>query len=418
MITALVDCNNFYVSCERVFNRKLENIPVVVLSNNDGCAIARSAEAKSLGIELGTPFHKCRDLVLTNNGKFLSSNYTLYGDMSSRVMNVLSMFSPDMEVYSIDEAFLYLPAIESPYELAEKIRTTVRQWTGIPVSVGISKTKVLAKMANRTAKKNPESKGVMVILDDNKIRSALSRFPVSDIWGVGEAYSRKLLSYGIMTALDLSLMEDKWIKKEMTIVGLRIVHELRGTSCIPLEAVSPDKKNICSSRSFGIPVTTLKDMKEAMSSYASNAAAKMRRQKSAASAISVYLSTNPFNDSPQYGNSASAKFATPVFSTQQIIKESLCLIESIFRSGYSYKKCGIFLCGLVPDNSLQGGLFCDYIRDEKENKTSIVMDSINKKYGKSSLFIASEGIEKEWSMRRNFKSPSYTTNWKELLKIN
>lgn len=417
MICALVDCNNFYVSCERVFDPSLEGIPVVVLSNNDGCAVARSQEAKDIGIGLGTPFFKCKDVILEKKGRFLSSNYTLYGDFSQRVMSTLNDFAADIEIYSIDEAFLYLPALSSVRAYGERLRNCVRRHIGIPVSVGISKTKVLAKLANKIAKKDKACKGVCSLLDDKDISRALQNFAVGDIWGIGYAYNKLLLSQGIKSAWDFIQLPDAWILKHLSIVGLRIAEELRGHACLPLEDAAPDKKNICSSKSFGTPISSLQEMREAISEYAAVAIAKMRRQKGAASSVTVFLATNPFLDTAQYTNAASFEFDSPACSSSAITRMAVFLIEKIFRCGFSYKKCGIFLNGIVPDDVIQQNLFSSPLRDSKEERLSAVSDMINNRYGKGAIFHASEGIEKKWAMRRQYMTPAYTTRWDQLKQV-
>ena len=411
---ALVDCNNFYVSCERVFNPKLLNRPVVVLSNNDGCVIARSQEAKKIGLKVGTPAFQCEDLLKKNNGVMLSSNYTLYGDMSSRVMETLSIFSPEIEIYSIDEAFLSFTENPALFEeIGARIRKTVYQWTGIPVSVGIAPTKALAKMANKIAKKETGS-GVFVLSGREKTESKLSTFPVEDVWGIGRQYAALLKSHGIDTALKLSRLDDAWIRKNLSVVGLRLVHELRGISCLSLDLITPQKKSICSSRSFSRPVESLNELKEALADYVSNAACKLRQQGSIASAVTVYITTNRFKDGPQYCNSATASFTVPTNYTPDIIIAAGKLLSAMYRKDYKYKKIGVILSGIESADCRQIDLFTSYDSIQKNDRVTAVLDSINKRYGKKSLIFASEGIDQTWQMRREKLSPSYTTKWDEL----
>ncbi len=416
-VFALVDCNNFYVSCERVFNPCLNGKPVVVLSNNDGCVVSRSQEAKSLGIKTGTPIHECEREILRRGGSALSSNYALYGDMSRRVMQTLAMFSAEIEVYSIDESFLSLTG--SPEELNSLCRLmqhTVYQHTGIPVSVGAGSTKTLAKAANRIAKK-PGGSGLFNIGSGDQMREALSTLPVEDVWGIGWQYSRFLRLAGINTALDLSRADDRWVRKHLTITGLRLVNELRGIPCMTLEEYPPSKKEACSSRSFSRPVESLQEMKEAVSSYASSAAGRIRSQGSAASSITVYICTNRFRDEPQYARSSTAVLPSPTDYTPAIVRNALAQLVSIYRCGYRYKKAGVILSGLVPKDSCQLNLFSEPGTTEKRDTLSKVMDSINSRYGKNSVQLASDGLSGSWHMKRAKLSPCYTTRWEELLTV-
>ncbi len=413
---ALVDCNNFYASCERVFNPKMIDKPIVVLSNNDGMIIARSKEAKELGIEMGVPLFKIQDKIRRNGIAVFSSNYTLYGDLSERVMSTLENFSPDVEIYSIDEAFLNLQGFEhEDLDIyAKKIRDTVKQWTGIPVSVGIGPTKTLAKLANRLAKKSKKANGVLNLYNSPYLKQAQQRTKVGDIWGVGRKYSKLLKNHGINTAYELSLADDRWIKKRMTVMGLRTVLELRGTPCIELDYSPAPKKAIVSSRSFGRLTDSYQDISEAVSTYLTIAANKMRKQKSAAHLLSVFLRTNPFkNDLPQYHNGVLCELPVPTDSTSELLDYAHKGLKQIFKEGYKYQKAGVMLSGLVPYDHSQYALF-DTINRKKMNKLTIIIDEINEKFGRDTLFYASAGIKKRWSMRREKMSPKYTTSWKEL----
>jgi DNA polymerase V len=413
-IFALVDCNNFYVSCERVFDPSLAGRPVVVLSNNDGCVVARSPEAKELGLVIGTPIFTCEKILRRENGVILSSNYALYGDMSRRVMETLATFSPDVEVYSIDESFICLSGIASPLrEYGERIRRTVYRWTGIPVSVGIAPTKTLAKVANKLAKAKGSS-GVFVFERREDIIPRLVDFDVEDVWGIGMRYAAFLKSHGVDTALKLSRLDDAWARKHLTVVGLRLVNELRGVSCLSLDLVAPPKKAIASSRSFSRPVVSFGEMREAICDYASNAARKLRRQKSVAFVITAYIATNRFKDEPQYGKSGTIKLSVPTDYTPKILMCAEDILREIYRDGYKYKKAGILISGIVPSDCRQTDLFAPAGRTELESRLSATLDAINRKHGKKSLVFASEGMLQSWQMRRGKLSPSYTTKWDEL----
>ncbi|OQY37047.1 MAG: protein umuC, partial [Candidatus Cloacimonetes bacterium 4572_65] len=328
-IFALIDCNNFYASCERVFNPSLNNKPVVILSNNDGCVIARSQEAKDLGIEMATPAYKNKALFTKHNVNLFSSNYALYGDLSARVMDVISNFSPDIEIYSIDESFIELSGFKNRdlTEYGREIKATVEKWTGIPVSVGIAKTKTLAKIANHIAKKKKYYKGVFNLLDIEDINQVLVQVPVSKIWGIGRQYSHFLNKNNIVTALDLIQANDEWISKYLTSLGHQTVLELKGTSCIDMNSIDPPKKGIVSSKSFGKAVNTLSELEEAVSTYINIACNKLRKQHSVAQYISVYISTNRFKDTPQYNNNASIRFLSPTAYTPDFIQASLVILK-------------------------------------------------------------------------------------------
>ncbi len=411
---ALVDCNNFYASCERVFNPKLQGKPVVVLSNNDGVIVAASNEAKKLGLAW-QPYFKVKDLIEKYDVQVFSSNYSLYGDMSHRVMTVLERFTPDVEVYSIDEAFLNFAGFDESQltEYCRKIIETVMRWTGIPVSIGIARTKTLAKLANKHAKKDQRLKGVLNLIDNPDFEQYLRNTDVSDVWGVGRQYTNLLYRNGIKTAYELSRANHKWIKKQMTVMGLRTVYELNGISCITMEYEPPSKKAIVSSRSFGKPVTSMDDIKEAVSTYTSRAAVKMRLQKSAAKLLTVFLRTNPFKNIPQYHNGCLLELPVPTDATSELISYAMKAVEQIFKSGYEYNKAGVMLTGFVPFDRSQLPLF-DTENRIKMAKITEIIDKINKEMGADTLFYASSGIDKQWQMHRDMKSPHYTTNWDDL----
>ena len=415
---ALVDCNNFYVSCERVFNPKLEGKPVVVLSNNDGCVVARSNEAKALGIKGGIPAFKIDHLVRSGEVYAHSSNYSLYGDMSQRVMETLSYFTPEMEIYSIDEAFLNLSGIAcgSLREYGITIRSTVRRWTGIPVTIGIAETKALAKIANRLAKKSPKTGGVLNLTASPYQEKALSVIPVEKVWGVGRRYAKFLRKHGVETALDLRNAEDSWVKKHMSVVGLRLVRELRGIPCISMELCPPAQKEICVSRSFGKPVTSLTEMQEAIAVYATRAGEKLRNERSAAGALMVFMMTNRFRDEPQYCKSTVLELPVPTGCTQELIRYTLKGVEKIFRKGYRFNKAGVVLAGLVPENQIQTDLF-DTRNREGSKKLMQALDAVNARMGKDTLKYAAAGVKQQWKTRFNKRSPRYTTRWCELAKV-
>jgi len=415
-VIALVDCNNFYVSCERVFNPGLESKPVIVLSNNDGCVVARSNEVKKLGVIMGTPAFKCRDLIKKYDVKVFSSNYALYGDMSQRVMETLSQFTPEMEIYSIDEAFLSLTGFTTLNltDYARHIRTTVRKWTGIPVSIGIGSSKTLAKIANKIAKKNSEHEGIFDIHNNPEINRLLDGLDVADIWGIGDKYAKFLIRHGICTALQLRNADDEFIRDNMTVVGLRIVHELRGVSCILLETVHQPRKGIVSSRSFGRPVKTLAELRESVADYMASAAERLRGQKSVASFIHVFIATNRFKNEPQYSNFITQRLPVPTASTQDLITYAMLNLLKIYRPGYRYKKAGVMLTGIMSDNQAQLDLFTPF--KYKANRKIImgVMDEINNRWGSDTVQFATAGIGQLWQMRQSRKTPRFTTQWGEI----
>ncbi len=413
---ALVDCNNFYASCERAFNPKLIGKPIVVLSNNDGMIIARSQETKDLRIAMGEPLFKVRDKLKKHGAAVFSSNYALYGDMSQRVATTLESFCPEVEIYSIDEAFLNLKGFENRdlTQYGKQIKKTVGKWTGIPVSVGIAETKTLAKIANRIAKKNKKLNGVLNLYNSPRVEEALKKTDVEDVWGVGRQYGKTLRKLGINDAYQLSLAQDKWVKKRMTVMGLRTVYELRGIPCIEMETSPPPKKAIVSSRSFGAVTDSYEDVREAVSHYVSIASEKMRKQNSAASNVSVFIRTNPFKtEQPQYHNGVLCELPEPTDSTAEILKYAQMGLEQIYRKGYKYQKAGVMLSGFVPYNRAQYGLF-ESDKKKKLKEITGLMDDLNDRYGKDTIFYASAGIAREWSMKREMKSPSFTTNWKQL----
>ncbi|HEY8084432.1 MAG TPA: Y-family DNA polymerase [Methylophilaceae bacterium] len=417
---ALIDVNNFFVSCERVFNPKLVNKPVVVLSNNDGCAVARSNEAKALGVAMGAPWFKFKDLANKHGIIALSSNFALYADMSNRVMSVLSGFSPQQEVYSIDECFLDMTgfAHRELTEQGRQIRQRIKQWTGLPVCVGFAATKTLAKLANHIAKSNPRFEGVCDLnaMSAQERDQWLGSLPVGEVWGIGRKLMPRLQAMGILTVLDLKRADSATLNAKFSVVMEKIIRELNGKVCIELEQMAAPKKQIISSRSFGIPVTDLGSLQESVTLYISRAAEKLRRQKSYAGAVQVYIRTSPFNErEAHYANSMTIPLTTATDDTRQLVKAALRGLQRIYKPGYRYQKAGVMLSEFVSAENVQNDLFSQSTTTSTKNsRLMAAMDSINKYMGKRSLVIASQGFSKPWSMKQENKSPNYTTRWDEV----
>lgn len=415
---ALVDCNNFYVSCERVFRPDLQGRPVVVLSNNDGCIIARSNEAKQLGIKMGEPAFKIADFLAAHQVAVFSSNYALYGDLSHRVMCTLGQFTPELEVYSIDEAFLNLAGLSVEWaEYARTIRTTVGRNIGIPVSIGVAPTKVLAKVANHLAKKNPEQNGVCVLASPEKIAEVLSSFPVEEVWGIGRQYTKLLHKNRVYTAGEFLQLDDGWVRRKMTVVGLRIKKELEGISCLEMELIPPAKKVICTSRSFGQEQSELEPLTETVATYAARCAEKLRRQRSCAGMMMVFLHTNSFKEhEPQYAKNLVYKLPVPTNSTIELIRYASAGLRMIYKKGYRYKKAGVIVMEIVPEDRIQGSLF-DRVDREKQAVVMRKIDEINAKYGRDTLKVAAQGSGEKWKLRQEKLSPCYTTRWEDIIKV-
>jgi DNA polymerase V len=413
-IFALVDCNNFYVSCERVFNPILEGKPVVVLSNNDGCVVARSNEAKALGIRMGVPAFEVKNIIEKNDVEVFSSNYALYADMSHRVMETLLTFTPDIEIYSIDEAFLSLAGFSCPLtDYGRKIRHTVKKWTGIPVTVGIAGTKTLAKIANRLAKKSTKTDGVLDLIGSPYLYRALAKTEVEKVWGVGYRTALKLKKTGIRTALTLRDADTSWVRQKFGVVGVRTVYELRGISCYPLEQNPPLKKSITVSRSFGKPVEALEELKEAVASYASRAGEKLRQQGLAAGLMTVFVMTSRFIEK-SYFNSHTVEFPTATNDTIELTRYACRSIDRLYRKGCLFKKSGIIFSGLVSEKRIQRNLF-DGADRGRSHRLMQVVDVINSRLN-SPLRWAAEGLEQPWRVKFNNRSHRYTTRWNELLE--
>lgn len=412
---ALVDCNNFYASCERVFNPRLLGRPIVILSNNDGCVIARSEEAKQLGIPMGAPAHEHKATFEKNAVVVMSSNYALYGDMSARVMETLRPCVPAMEVYSIDEAFLALEDWQGA-EFARELRARVRQWTGIPVSIGIGPTKTLAKIANRLAKKTPELGGVLDLETVRDIDELLARVPCGDIWGIGKRLAIRLAAGGIRTACDLKHGEAAWVRKTLGVVGERILRELQGVSCLALEEVPVPKKGIASAKSFGRPVESLRELEEALATYTARAAEKLRSGRLLARQVHVFVATNPFSArQPQYSAGAQTALVRPSNHSPDLIAAALELLREIYRPGHQYKKTGVFVTELIAESDLQPDLFeapAETVGRVRE--LDRIVDGLNRKLGRNAIRYGSMGVKSRWAMRQERRSQKFTTRWDEL----
>jgi DNA polymerase V len=416
---ALVDCNNFYASCERAFDPTLKDKPVIVLSNNDGCVIARSDEAKALGIKMAQPAHMINELLKANNVQVFSSNYTLYGDMSKRVHTILRTFVERIEVYSIDECFLDLS--NYPYQdlttLALTIRNTVIQQTGIPVSVGIGSTKTLAKMANRYAKKKKKEVGVHYAKTKEEVEEMLAFAEVGDVWGIGRQHEKFLLQNGFNTALDLAKAPEEWVRKNMTVVSQRMLNELRGVSCIKWEDLPANRKNICTSRSFGSLVTSKSVIKQAIAAHTAACAMKLRKERSCAKRLHVFIRTNPFRGKDsQYFASRDIELPVATNSSSELIKYAMKGLELIFEPGYNYQKAGVIVLDLIPETQIQLGLF-DKRDRQKEKQLMMALDKTNKAFGKDIVRYGVHDYGNEWALKRDHLSKSYTTRLDQLVQI-
>ena len=407
---ALVDCNSFYVSCERLFNPKIRKKPVVVLSNNDGCIISRSNEAKALGIKMGEPYFKAKDIILKNNVQVFSSNYSLYGDISRRVMRTLKRFNSDIEIYSIDEAFLDLSNFtdEEVENVGKEIRATVLQWTGIPTSIGIAKTKTLSKVANHIAKKTQS--GVTSLIGIENIDPILEKVEINDVWGVGKQLTKFYQKHGIYNAKQLKNKSNTWIKKSSNVLSSRTAMELRGIPCIDLETTTSKRKSCVVSRSFGKRVEKFQELREAVANYCLNASEKIRSESLVAKAITVFVRTSPFQRNfGYYSNSKTVDFPIATNNSIETVKVAMSILDSIFKNGYRYQKAGVMLTGL---SSAEGkkNLFSSE-KDEKINSLMRSIDNTNYRYGRSTLSLASAGVQKRWNMRRQYSSKIDTADF-------
>ena len=412
---ALVDCNSFYVSCERLFNPKIRNVPVVVLSNNDGCVISRSTEAKTLGIKMGEPYFKVKELVKRKNVQIFSSNYSLYGDLSRRVMRVLKGFSDNTEIYSIDEAFIDLSHIKDEIieEYGKKIRERVLKWTGIPTSVGISCTKTLSKVANHVAKEN---KAGVIFLKEN-IDETLKNFEISNVWGVGRQLSKLYVKNGIDNAYKLKNISNTWVKKSTNVLGAKTVMELRGIACIDLETQETKRKSCCVSRSFGKKVESLEKLQESITTHCLNAAEKIRNDNQTTKSITIYIRTSPFDKNRKYySNSITIDLPIATSNSLELVKASINGLKKIYKYGYFYQKAGIVLSKLKESSENEFNLLAPIM----ENKSQTLMKAIdftNAKYGRNAISIAQAGINNSWKMRREHSSKIDTASFDSLPKV-
>mgnify|MGYP003299172038 FL=1 len=412
---ALVDCNSFYVSCERLFNPKIQKKAVVVLSNNDGCVISRSREAKDLGIKMGEPYFKVKDLVKRNKVEVYSSNYALYGDISRRVMKVLKTFSPKVEIYSIDEAFIDLSFIDEKgaEDYGREIRSRVLKWTGIPTSVGIASTKTLSKVANHIAKK--EKAGVIYL--NTNIDERLKKFPIEDVWGVGKQLSKFYHKNNISNAYDLKNVSNTWVKKGTNVLGAKTAMELRGIPCIDLQIDQEKRKNCCVSRSFGRKVKDLNELEESVITHCLNAAEKIRADDQIAKTITVFIRTSPFDKNRRYySNSKTIDLAIPTSNSIELIKNAVKALTDIYKYGYAYQKAGIILSGLKDANQNDQNLLTPLL-ENKSKKLMKAIDYTNTKYGRYAISIAQAGLSKGWKMRREHSSKIDTASFDSLPKI-
>jgi DNA polymerase V len=415
---ALVDCNNFYASCQRAFEPHLRNKPVVILSNNDGCVIARSNEAKALGIPMGAPAFEYKNIFEANNVFVYSSNYALYGDMSSRVMNILTNYSPDIEIYSIDEAFLKFKGFElfDLQKIGLDMQRTVTKGTGIPISVGFAPTKALAKVANKIAKKYPErTQSVYTIDNDEKRIKALKWTKIEDVWGIGRKHAKRLQAKKVFNAYEFTLLPDEWVRKEMAVVGLRLKHELQGKPTLDLEQPK-NKKMIATTRSFEKPMTKLEDIAERVATFTASCSEKLRKQNSHCNMIMVFVHTNYFQkDQPQYSRNIIINTDFPTNSTIELNHYAQIGLKAIFKEGFYYKKAGVIVMGLTPNSETQLSLF--NVSNPKHQPLMSVIDKMNKSFGTNKVKFASQSLGRQWKMKQEKLSPCFTTRIKEIITI-
>jgi len=412
---ALVDCNNFYVSCERVFRPDLVRVPLVVLSNNDGCVVSRSNEAKALGIKMGQPWFECKELAEKHGILAFSSNYALYADLSNRVMSILNDFAPRHEVYSIDECFVDMTGMPKLREVSYAMRERVGMWTGIPVCVGIGPTKTLAKLANHVAKKHPRSKGVFNYnaLSEGQKALLLQRIPVEEVWGVGRKLTKRLECHRVRTVQDLKQAHVPTLRAEFGVVMEKIQRELQEVSCIELQEIQPDRQQIIASRSFGKMVTELPILQDALSTFVANACAKLRGQGSHAAVIQVFLQTNRFRkDLPQYMPSLAVPLPYPTNDSLEVNRWASFLCERMFKPEYQYKKAGIMLSEISPVTHRQGDLLEGDV--SSNGKLMLALDTLNQRFGRGTVKVSTQGAYQDWQMRQERKSANFTTDWNEV----
>lgn len=416
---ALVDCNNFYVSCERLFRPSLEGKPVVVLSNNDGCVVSRSQEVKDLGLKMAVPWFQMKDIAKRHGIIALSSNYTLYADISNRVMGLLSQYSPDQEIYSIDECFLDLTGMSDLTEYAQTIRGTIKQCVGIPVCIGIAPSKTLAKLANHVAKKQKQYHSVCDFnaMTVRMLDNLLAKIGVGEVWGVGRRSAGRLQQMGIATVLELKCSPAKRIRAEFGVVMERIVAELNGEACIGLDEATPARKQIICSRSFGVPVSSLADLEQAVITYTTRAAEKLRAQHSVAGGIQIYLRTNPHKADSQYQPTMLLPLIGPTNDTRLLCRAALDGLRQIYRSGHAYQKAGVMLTEIIAATERPRTLFDDVAAQHKSAVLMETLDRINRRMGSGTMQLLGEGVRKSWAMRRGNASQHYTTEWDELAVV-
>lgn len=416
---ALIDCNNFFASCERIFKPQLNNKPIVVLSNNDGCVIARSNEAKALGIPMGAPAFEYKEIFEKNNVHVFSSNYELYGDISNRVMNIVSEYSPEVEVYSIDECFLYFKGFDEFFNLKEmgtEIRSKVLKWTGIPISIGFAPTKALAKAANKIAKKFPEQTNGVHIIDNEDLRiKALKWTKIEDVWGIGRQHAKRLKAIQINNALQFSQMDDSWVRKNMSVVGLRLKHDLMGKSSIPMEDIH-DKKQIAVTRSFEKMLSDLPNLSERISTFSTVIGEKLRKQNSHCNLITVFINSNYFRkDLKQHRAFFTIKTEFPTSSTFEINRLAQGVLKSIFKEGIQYKKAGVIVGGITPSSNFQMNIFIG--ENPKHQNLMKVIDSTNKRFGGKIKF-GNNDLKRRWKMKQEKLSPCYSTRFEDIITVN
>jgi DNA polymerase V len=414
---ALVDCNNFYASCERVFQPQFRNSPIAILSNNDGCVIARSDEAKNIGLPMGAPAFKYKAFFKEHQIQVFSSNYPLYGDMSSRVMSILKQFSPNVEIYSIDEAFMQLNALDDFNTLGHNMRNQVLQWTGLPTCVGIAPTKALSKVANKIARKFPkETGGVFVIDSDDKRIKALKWTKIKDIWGIGRRLERRLTQQNILSAYDFTQLSDSWVKTQFSITELNLKKDLEGKITLRLEDDHPVKKSIATTRSFEMSYTDIRDIKERVATFANSCAEKLRAQNSNCNILIILLQENRFEKNQQpYKTSITIVLPYTTNSSLTIVKNAIKAIDSLYKKGVKYKRAGVIVTGLVPTDNHQLNMFSS--ENPKHIPLMKVIDELNKKYGNDKLKIANQDLQKTWKMKQEYLSHQYTTKFNDILII-
>ena len=415
----IIDCNNFYASCERVFNPSLNGKPIVVLSNNDGCVIARSNEAKEIGIPMGAPAFEIEKLIETNKVVVFSSNYTLYGDMSNRVMTMLQTFAPEVEIYSIDEAFLSFKDFDN-FNLdtyGRDLISKVKQGTGIPVSLGIAPTKTLAKVANKIAKKRKENKGVYIIDTEEKRLKALKTFDIGDVWGIGRRYADFLVKFGVKTAYDFTQLNKEWVQKEMTVVGRRLFDELQGIERVDLEVTPPPKQMICTSRSFGSMLSDYSSIEEAVATHASRCGEKLRKQNSSAGVLMVFIHTNSFRkDLAQYSKNIVINLPIATNSNIELVKYATKGLKAIFKDGFQYKKAGVIVSNIVSASTIQGNFF--YSLDKpKHDKIMETIDKLNNTFGANKVIVGKQGFNRAWKLKQERLSPCYSTRFSDIITV-